>query len=224
MPEAFFEAVGNTGHTYRIDGTKFAVISNSLNVAEFREKYDRFRAYLHEHFTVDGKSVLLDLHCGALRVEHFDVDSQTVYACLNYADEESKLQQHGNMVEFRDDLNEENHQRLEKIHAIRASIKHGYEGFYLLYQPVVDAQTERLIGAEALLRWKNDRYGMVPPDQFIPILESDPCSRSSENGSSGNPSLLQSRYGNRTPNSSSTSICPIRSLRSRISWIWCSVS
>ena len=51
---------------------------------------------------------------------------------------------------------------------------HGYRGFYLLYQPVVDAKTEKLIGAEALLRWKNDKYGMVPPDQFIPLLESDP--------------------------------------------------
>ena len=48
------------------------------------------------------------------------------------------------------------------------------EGFFLLFQPVVDAQTEALTGAEALLRWKNDVYGMVPPDQFIPVLESDP--------------------------------------------------
>ena len=43
-----------------------------------------------------------------------------------------------------------------------------------MYQPVVDAHTEELIGAEALLRWKNDKYGVVPPDQFVPILESDP--------------------------------------------------
>ena len=43
-----------------------------------------------------------------------------------------------------------------------------------MYQPVVDAVTEQLIGAEALLRWKNDKYGMVPPDQFVPLLESDP--------------------------------------------------
>ena len=171
---AVFEATGNTGHVYRIDGTKFAVISNTLSIAELRENYNRFRAYLHEDFKVDHKSVLLDLHCGALRVDHFDVDSQTVYACLNYADEESKLRQQGNMVEFRNELNEGSHQRLEKLHAIRASIMHGYEGFYLLYQPVVDAQTEQLMGVEALLRWKNDRYGMVPPDQFIPILESDP--------------------------------------------------
>ena len=169
-----YEATGNTGHTYRIDGTKFAVISNTLSIAELQENYNRFRAYLHEDFKVDGKNILLDLHGGALRVDHFDVDSQTVYACLNYADEESKLRQQGDLVEFRNDLNDESHQRLEKLHAIRASIMHGYEGFYLLYQPVVDAETERLIGAEALLRWKNDRFGMVPPDQFIPILESDP--------------------------------------------------
>ena len=171
---SLFEAVGNTGHTYRIDGTKFAVISNTLSIEEMRENYNRFRTFLHEDFQVDGRKVLLDLHCGALRVESFDIDSQTVYSCLNFAYEESKALRKGDMVEFRDDLNEENHQRLEKLHAIRASIMHGYEGFYLLYQPVVDAKTERLIGSEALLRWKNDQYGIVPPDQFIPILESDP--------------------------------------------------
>lgn len=169
-----FRRAGNMGHAYRIDGTKFAVISNSLSIDELKERYSLFRAYLHEGFKVDDRNILLDLHCGALRVDHFDVDSQTVYACLNYADEESKLRQQGELVEFRDDLNEENQQRLEKLHAIRASIMHGYKGFYLLYQPVVDAETEMLIGAEALLRWENDCYGTVPPDQFIPILESDP--------------------------------------------------
>lgn len=169
-----FNETGNEGHTYRIDGTKLAVISNTLSIAEMKQKYDRFRAFLHEDFRVDGKGILLDLHCGALKVDNFDVDSQTVYACLNFADEESKVRHQGEMVEFQNELNEENHHRLEQLHEIRASIMHGYKGFYLLYQPVVDARTERLIGAEALLRWKDERYGTVPPDQFIPILESDP--------------------------------------------------
>ncbi len=169
-----YEAVGNTGHTYRIDGTKLAVISNTLSVDEMREKYALFRAFLHESFTVDDRKILLDSNCAALKVDSFDIDSQTIYACLNFAYEESKTLRRGDMVEFHNALNGENHQRLEQLHTIRASIMHGYEGFYLLYQPVVDAQTERLIGAEALLRWKDDRYGVVPPDQFIPVLESDP--------------------------------------------------
>ncbi len=171
---AVYEETGNTGHTYRIDGTKFAVISNTLTIAEMREKYNGFRARLQEDFTVDGQKILLNLNCGVLRVDSFDIDSQTVYFCLMVACEESKTLRRGEMVEFRNSLSEENHHRLEMLHAIRASITRGEEGFYLLYQPVVDAKTEKLIGAEALLRWKNDRYGTVPPDSFIPVLEKDP--------------------------------------------------
>ncbi len=169
-----YEETGNEGHSYRIDGTKLAVISNTLTIAEMREKYKAFRARIHDDFKVGGRKILLNLNCGVLRVDSFDIDSQTIYACLNYACEESKTLRKGEMVEFRNELSEENHQRLEMLHAIRASITRGQEGFYLLYQPVVDAQTEKLIGAEALLRWENDRYGTVPPDAFIPILEADP--------------------------------------------------
>lgn len=169
-----YEQTGNTGHPYRIDGTKFAVISNTLSIPELRESYNRFRAFLHERFWVDGKKLLLDLHCGALALDSFDIDSQTAYSCLNFAYEESKFRRKGEMAEFRNGLDEQNHRRLEQLHAIRASIMRGFEGFYLLYQPVVDAETERLIGAEALLRWNSERFGVVPPDQFIPVLESDP--------------------------------------------------
>ena len=169
-----YDTTGNEGHSYRIDGTKFAVICNTLSIDEMREKYQRFRTYLHESFTVDGRKVLLDPSCGILRVDSFDIDSQTVYACLNFAYEESKSLRHGDMVEFSDDGSIGSQERLEKLHAIRDSIMRGFEGFYLLYQPVVDAETEEMTGAEALLRWKDDRYGMVPPDQFIPVLEADP--------------------------------------------------
>ena len=171
---AIYEAIGNSGHCYRIDGTKFAVISNTYSIGEIRDKYNIFRSYLHDSFSVDGQNVLLDLNSGALRVESFNTDSQTIYACLNFAYEESKARRKGDMVEFRNDLTAGSYQRLEKLHAIRASVTRGYEGFYLLYQPVVNAETEQLTGAEALLRWKNDVYGIVPPDEFIPVLESDP--------------------------------------------------
>ena len=169
-----YELTGNSGSVYRIDGTKFAVISGTLSMPEMRESYQRLRVFCRESILVDGRKLLLDLQCGALRVDHQDIDSQTVYACLNFAYEESKSNQQGDLVEFRDDLNAENHRRLEQLYAIRASIPREFEGFYLLYQPVVDARTERVTGAEALLRWKSERFGTVPPDQFVPVLESDP--------------------------------------------------
>lgn len=168
------DTTGNTGHCYRLDGTKFAVISNSLSVDEIKEIYEQFRDFFRDSFEVEGKKIILNTNCGLVAVDHFDFDSQTVYGCLNYAYSESKSRHQGNLMEFHNDLNDYNRHRLEKLHDIRASIMHGYKGFYLMYQPVVDAKTEKLIGAEALLRWKNDTYGVVPPDQFIPLLESDP--------------------------------------------------
>ena len=62
---------------------------------------------------------------------------------------------------------------LEKFNVIRNSIVEGFKGFYLCYQPIMDADSERLSGMEALIRWHDDRYGEVPPNDFIPIIEKD---------------------------------------------------
>lgn len=41
----------------------------------------------------------------------------------------------------------------------------------LHWQPQVKLETGRIVGAEALLRWKSERNGSIPPDRFIPIAE-----------------------------------------------------
>lgn len=42
---------------------------------------------------------------------------------------------------------------------------------FLYYQPQIQVETEEIIGVEALLRWKNEEFGMVPPADFIPLAE-----------------------------------------------------
>ncbi|MCR5016109.1 MAG: EAL domain-containing protein [Ruminococcus sp.] len=169
-----FEHVGNSGNAYRLDGTKFAVLSKTQSSDEVRERYNDLRDYFRKGFSIGDRQVILDLSAGMMNVDNYDIDHQTVYACLNFAYSESKMRRQGDLVEFYNDLNENNRHRLEKLYEIRVSIMQNYKGFYLLYQPVVDAESERLVGAEALLRWRSEEFGMVPPDQFIPILEKDP--------------------------------------------------
>jgi EAL domain-containing protein (putative c-di-GMP-specific phosphodiesterase class I) len=43
--------------------------------------------------------------------------------------------------------------------------------FFLVYQPVFDLRTERMNGAEALLRWRHPVWGTIPPDRFLPLAE-----------------------------------------------------
>ncbi len=43
--------------------------------------------------------------------------------------------------------------------------------FELHYQPKVDTETRRIKGVEALIRWRHAERGLVPPNQFIPLME-----------------------------------------------------
>ena len=167
--------VTNRGGTYRLDGSRFAIISTVLSDEELKKSYEDIRAYFRKGINVhDNADIIIELNAGMLSLDDFNVDDQTVYSCLNFAYEESKLNKHGDLVTFHNDLTGENRRSLEMLHVIRASITQDFKGFYLVYQPVVDAKTEKLIGAEALLRWKHKDYGVVPPDLFIPFLEKDP--------------------------------------------------
>lgn len=166
--------VGQRSSTYRLDGSKFAVITENYEYDKVKKTYEKIRTHFREGLDIDGTFVALELNASTLVLNDYDTDSQTVYACLNFAYNESKNDKQGELVEFKNDVRDDERLKIVKLHMIRNSITKGYKGFYLLYQPVVDADTEELIGAEALLRWKNETYGVVPPDRFIPILEVDP--------------------------------------------------
>ena len=47
------------------------------------------------------------------------------------------------------------------------------EEFLVYYQPKIDLSTEKVIGAEALVRWKKSDGTMVPPGEFIPVYEKN---------------------------------------------------
>jgi diguanylate cyclase (GGDEF)-like protein len=44
---------------------------------------------------------------------------------------------------------------------------------FLVYQPMLDLQSEKVVGVEALLRWHHPTDGVIPPDSFIPIAEEN---------------------------------------------------
>ena len=164
----------NVGAVYRMDGTKFAIISHTLTVGKMAGIYHRIHEKTSHDFYVNDERLSLLTNAGIVQVQHFNISTETVYSCLKYAYYESKEKKLGDAVIFSDELTDDNRLYIEKLNTIRNSVTDNCKGFYLCYQPIMDAVTDQLKGAEALLRWRNEEYGAVPPMQFVHILEQDP--------------------------------------------------
>lgn len=70
---------------------------------------------------------------------------------------------------YQADMNASALERLE----LESDLRHALEQneFTLYYQPQFSGDGKRLTGAEALLRWRHPRRGLIPPGEFIPVLE-----------------------------------------------------
>ena len=60
--------------------------------------------------------------------------------------------------------------RLELESALRSAIDN--EEFEVHYQPIVALPSHRIVGLEALVRWRDPLRGLIPPDEFIPLAEA----------------------------------------------------
>lgn len=167
------ETVAERGTVYRADGAAFAVVAGGLSREQVAAIYDTIRLKLQRGILVYGERNILRLAGGMISTQGGRMDAETVYSCLCYAYRESKQRRRGELVDFNGAANYDVQGTLEKINTIRDCIIDGCRGFLISYQPVVHAQSEKLIAVEALIRWEGEPYGLVEPMEFLPILERD---------------------------------------------------
>ncbi len=160
---------------YRLDGTKFGVYSTALNDEEVAEFYNDFSKWCKSEVKIGNINVSLHLCAGLVDYNDFSLDSHAVYSCARYAYTTSKTKENGELVMLMsEELKDYSNPSLKVATELRKSILNECDGYYINYQPIISADKEEIKGMEALLRWKKEPVGDVPPAEFIPWLESDP--------------------------------------------------
>jgi len=99
-------------------------------------------------------------------------DGKTPADLLRHADQAmyaAKRQGKGHVQFFSPNLEDGLQDRLRLISDLRSALSQNE--LLVVYQPIVQFSTGRIVRAEALLRWHHPRRGSVPPDEFIPLAE-----------------------------------------------------
>lgn len=166
--------IGSLGTVYRLESTCFGIVFNKCDLDELKARYNQIESTLAS-YTLDGFSLNIEMCGGALYTKNYEVSHRMIYSFLMSALEKAKDSEENKLIIFDDESHESNHKTLELLDAIKASIRNDCEGFYLCYQPFISTVTGKIIGAEALIRWRSDVYGEVSPGRFVPYLESHSC-------------------------------------------------
>ena len=168
-----YKIINGQGRLYRMDGVRFVGCFVDKEVDQIKELYERIKYVARHKVYIDGVRVAISVSAGMV-LYNDDYDEHSLLSSARYAFEKSKHDYHGEVVLFDNSTMSNNRKNIELMDALRKSILNGCDGFYLCYQPIVDATDEILIGAEALLRWYKEPYGQMMPGIFIPWLENDP--------------------------------------------------
>ena len=154
----------------RLGGDEFTMIlpvvrgmENGLIVAE------KLLKVFEQPFMLEGQEFIVGASIG---ISFYPSDGEDSATLLRHADDAMRRAKKSgrNQYQFyRAEMTEAAQVQLELERDLRRAIADGQ--LELHYQPQFDLQFNKLIGVEALLRWKHPTRGYVPPSQFIPIAE-----------------------------------------------------
>lgn len=166
------ELAGEDRKLFRLNGMKLAFVMSCASRSEVHDLYDTITHIIKNQLFLNDEQVKLYMAATAIHYECGKEDVSSLLSELDYLIDLSKKEKNGDLVYVDERRDDSPKHRLEVLGAVKRSILNNCEGFYLVYQPQID-YNGCVSGVEALLRWKDVVHGVVPPNEFIPWLESD---------------------------------------------------
>lgn len=120
-------------------------------------------------FQVGGQEVAVTTSVGIAIYPKAGEDAETLVKSADAAMNQAKASGRNTYVLCGPELSKAAQARFEVRNALRHALRDGQLQVY--YQPQVTLADGRIAAAEALVRWDRPGFGLVPPDQFIPVAE-----------------------------------------------------
>lgn len=154
----------------RFGGDEFVVLMHDLaDPVDAEIVAGKLLDSLHPVLSIQGHDVTID---GSIGIAVYPEDGHSASDLLKHADlamYAAKAAGRGTSHFFNDSLR----QKAESYLKLHNEIKLGLaeDQFLVYYQPIMDAASRKLVGVEALVRWRHPRHGLVGPGHFIPVAE-----------------------------------------------------
>ena len=154
----------------RFGGDEFTILIPDIpNVQSVAKIAKRVLESISEQFELDKQEIIVTSSIGISIYPH---DGTTAESLLKHADVAmyaAKDKGRNGYHFYNESMNKKTFDKLTMENHLRKAIKR--DEFTIYYQPKVEIETQKLVGAEALLRWNHPTKGLITPSKFIPIAE-----------------------------------------------------
>ena len=164
------QCVRDTDMVARLGGDEFAIMqAGASQPTDATSLASRLIEVIGAPYELGGHQVTVELSIGIALAPGDGLDPDQLLKNADMALYRAKSDGHGLYRFFEPEMDARMQARRRLEIDLRKAIANGE--FELFYQPLVDMQTERVTGFEALIRWHHPERGMIPPLDFIPVAE-----------------------------------------------------
>ena len=152
----------------RLGGDEFAALLPGTTIAQAKSLIRKVIEDFNRSFLVEGHTLHVNISIGLTEYPTHGDDSNILLQRADVAMYIAKQNKLGYSIY---DPNKDTHSigRLALMSDLRTAIEKQLLELY--YQPKVDVRSEKVIGVEALIRWKHPQHGFIKPEDFIPLAE-----------------------------------------------------
>ncbi|HEY0446322.1 MAG TPA: EAL domain-containing protein [Allosphingosinicella sp.] len=170
VAQRLVKEVGDSGHVGRMGGDEFAIVIRDAQGRKTVENLaQRLIDSVAEPYLIDKIEIKIGVSIGCA---FGPFDGQSVDDLIQKADlalYQAKNQGRGTCCYFNADMQSVAEHKLKLEQDLANAITSNQ--LRLLYQPLISAADQSLVGFEALIRWHHPTRGIVPPNDFIPLAE-----------------------------------------------------